>query len=79
MLNNLRVRRYKTDKTQEDLARAMGVRTATINSIENGKTVPNLRLAMRLSRYFNVTVNELFAWEPEDELVKPEDDNPGIS
>jgi len=78
MLNTIRVRRYKTEKTQEDLARIMKVRTATINSIENGKTVPNLRVAMRMARFFKVPVDELFIWEAEDELEDDSDDNPGL-
>ena len=74
MVNTISCRRYKIKKKQHDLASAMNVRVGTINSIENGETVPNLRLAMRLARYFNVPVENLFTWEPEDELKGAEDD-----
>ena len=77
MVNTISCRRHKLKKTQLELADAMHVRPATINSIENGRTVPNLRLAVRLARYFNVTVDQLFTWEAEDELYGAEDDKVG--
>ena len=75
MLNTIRVRRYKKKLTQEELGRIINVRTATVNWIENGRSVPNLRIAMRLARFFKVPVEELFIWEPEDEEDDPEDNN----
>ena len=75
MLNTIRVYRYKRALTQEQIARIIGVRTATINTIENGKTVPNLRVAMRLARFFKVPVDQLFIWEGEDE-VRPDEIEP---
>lgn len=38
----------------------MDVSRNTINSIENGRYVPSLPLAMALARYFDASVEEVF-------------------
>ena len=38
----------------------MGVSRQTINSIETGRYVPSLPLAMALARHFESTVEEIF-------------------
>jgi len=45
---------------QETLARAVGVSRQTIISIERGKCVPSVAIALRIARFFGVTVEELF-------------------
>ncbi|MBX3236664.1 MAG: helix-turn-helix domain-containing protein [Nitrospiraceae bacterium] len=42
------------------MARRMGVSRSYITKIEQGKNLPTLALALRLSRYFGCTVNDLF-------------------
>ena len=51
--------------SQADLAEAMGVSRQTINSIETGKYVPSLALALKLARFFGVHVEELFSDEDD--------------
>ena len=46
--------------SQADLAAALGVSRQTINSIETGRYVPSLPLAIALARYFGRTVEEMF-------------------
>lgn len=46
--------------TQEELAAQVGVTRKTINTIENGVYVPSALLAIRLTRYFEIKVEELF-------------------
>ena len=46
--------------SQADLGTAMGVSRQTINSIETGKYLPSLPLAIALSRFFERTVEEVF-------------------
>lgn len=60
-----RVREYRKRKnlTQEDLAREMGVSRQTIISIEKGKYIPSLPLALKLSRFFRCPADEMFAIE----------------
>ena len=66
MKNNLRVERAIKNITQEELARSIGVTRQAINSIELGKYVPSTVLALKLSRYFNKAVNDIFTLEETD-------------
>ncbi len=66
MKNNLKVERAIRDITQEELAKQIGVTRQAINSIELGKYVPSTILALKLSRYFNKSVNEIFFIEEDD-------------
>lgn len=60
MDNNLRVERAIKRISQAQLAEAIGVSRQTIFAIENNKFVPSTELALKLSAYFDKTVNELF-------------------
>jgi putative transcriptional regulator len=66
MKNSLKVERAIRNITQEELAREIGVTRQAINSIELGKFVPSTVLALRLSKYFGKTVNDLFSLEEGD-------------
>lgn len=46
--------------TQADLALAMGVSRQTIISLEQGRYLPSLELAIRLARHFSLPVEQLF-------------------
>jgi putative transcriptional regulator len=46
--------------TQEDLAKSLGVTRQTIISIENGKYVASLQLALKIAKVFNKHVEEIF-------------------
>lgn len=58
--NTLRVQRAIKDITQEELAAAVGVTRKTINTIENAVYTPSTALALRIAKYFGITVEELF-------------------
>jgi putative transcriptional regulator len=66
MKNNLKVERAIKNITQEELAKQIGVTRQAINSIELNKYVPSTILALKLSQYFNKSVNELFSLEESD-------------
>lgn len=51
--------------TQQELADKTGVTRQTIVAIESGKYSPTLELAFRISRVFNVPLDEVFAYEPD--------------
>lgn len=53
----------KGDLTQQELADKVGCSRQTIHSIESGKFVPSVELALRLARELNVKVEELFSLE----------------
>ena len=58
--NDIRDRRGALSLSQAQLAEAMGVSRQTINSIETGRYIPSLPLALALARYFKTTVEEVF-------------------
>jgi putative transcriptional regulator len=66
MKNSLKVERAIKDITQEELAKIIGVSRQAINSIELGKYVPSTILALKLSRYFEKSVNDIFRLEETD-------------
>jgi len=66
MKNNLRVERAIKNITQEELAKQIGVTRQAINSIELNKYVPSTILALKLSKFFNKPVNEIFFLEETD-------------
>ena len=60
MRNDVRLLRTGRDLSQGALAKALGVSRQTINAIETGRYLPSLPLAIRLARFFDTTVEELF-------------------
>ena len=60
MENRLKELRKQKDLTQEELARRLGVTRQTIIAIENDKYDPSLRLAMKMARFFLVSVESIF-------------------
>lgn len=60
MTNRIKELRKQHGYRQEDLAEALNVSRQTIIAIENDKYNPTLELAMKLARYLNTTVEELF-------------------
>jgi putative transcriptional regulator len=58
--NDVKERRLERGLSQAELAKAMRVSRQTINSIETGKYVPSLPLALSLGRFFGVPVEEMF-------------------
>lgn len=63
MKNNVRQYRKEKHITQEELAKTLHVSRQTINAIENEKYAPTLELALKLSLYLDISVNELFTLE----------------
>ncbi|ARV14278.1 helix-turn-helix transcriptional regulator [Polaribacter sp. SA4-12] len=66
MKNTLKVQRAILDLTQDELAKSIGVSRQTINSIEKNRYVPSTVLALKLSKVFNISVNEFFTLEDDD-------------
>lgn len=63
MKNNIKTLRKSKGLRQEDFAKILGVTRQTIIAIENDKYDPSLELAMKISMYFGVTVNDIFSLE----------------
>ena len=60
MKNRLKVLRSEYDYTQADLALKLEVSRQTINAIEKGKFDPSLPLAFKISRLFQMPIEEIF-------------------
>ena len=60
MENDVRERRAQRGLSQAQLAKAVKVSRQTINSIEKGRYIPSLPLALALARYFDTKVEEMF-------------------
>jgi len=58
--------RARAGFTQEELAQEVGVRRETIVFIEQGKYNPSLKLAYKVSRALDSTIEEVFTFEDED-------------
>ena len=52
--------------SQGDLAAELGVSRQTVNSIENGRYLPSLPLALTLARTFDLHVEDIFIADEED-------------
>jgi putative transcriptional regulator len=66
MKNSLKVERAIKNITQEELAKQIGVTRQAINSIELNKYVPSTVLSLKLSHYFEKSVNDIFMLEESD-------------
>ena len=67
MQNKLRHFRFLKDElTQQDLAAKAGVTRQTIIAIEKGTFNPSVKLALKLARILDVSVEELFTLENND-------------
>ena len=63
MKNNLKVLRQNKKISQDELAAILKVSRQTINSIETGKFDPSLKLVIKMTRYFNVELEQIFIFE----------------
>lgn len=52
--------------SQADLGDALGVSRQTINSIENGRYLPSLPLALAIATHFGTSVEAIFIPDKED-------------
>ena len=65
MKNHLKELRQKQNISQDELASLLKVSRQTINSIETGKFDPSLKLVIKMARYFEVSLEQIFIYEEE--------------
>jgi putative transcriptional regulator len=66
--NRIRALRFAADEmTQADLASRLGVTRQTVIAIEQGRYSPTLELAFQIARVFGVGLDDVFAYEPEEQ------------
>ena len=61
MKNRLKVLRAERDWTQARLADELEVSRQTVNAIEKGKFDPSLPLAFKISRLFEMRIEDIFS------------------
>jgi len=66
MQNTIRVERARHQITQAQLAEKVKVSRQTIHAIETGKFVPSTILALKISDFFKVKLEEVFKLEDEE-------------
>ncbi|RLD77612.1 MAG: transcriptional regulator [Bacteroidetes bacterium] len=65
MQNTIRVERARYKITQAQLAEKVAVSRQTIHAIETGKFVPSTVLALKISKFFNVELENIFQLDSE--------------
>ena len=67
MKNKIRHFRFlQNEMTKQHLAQKVGVTRQTIIAIEKGSFNPSVRLALKIAKVFNLSVEELFELEMND-------------
>ena len=66
MKNSIKVERAKINITQEELAQQLQVSRQSVNAIETGKFVPSTILSLKMARFFNISIHDIFQLENND-------------
>lgn len=66
--NRVKELRARLNINQQELAGKVGVSRQTISSIEGGNYNPSIQLALLMAKVFNVSVEEIFYLEEENEI-----------
>lgn len=65
--NEIRKLRFLNgEMTQQELAEKVGVTRQTIIAMEQEKYSPSLELAFRIANVFDVPLEDVFSFDPED-------------
>ena len=65
MKNNIKQLRNEMKISQKDLAESLSVSRQTINAIETGKFDPSLSLTIKITRFFNKSLEQIFIMEKQ--------------
>lgn len=66
MENRIRELREGMGLTQDELSKRLKVSRQTVNSLENGRYDPSIKLAFALAKAFGRTIEEIFIYEGEE-------------
>lgn len=67
MKNRIEELRKQRGIKQEELADRLEVSRQTIGSLENGRYNPSIILAIKIARFFGMSVEEVFIYEEEQQ------------
>ena len=59
-MSNLKEIRTKRNLKQREVAEALGITTSYYGMIEIGTRKPSLSLALKMARYFDLSIEEIF-------------------
>lgn len=63
--NRLKEYRARNSLNQSELGRFVGVSRQTISMIERGDYSPSVALALKIAKYFEVRVEDIFTYEED--------------
>lgn len=66
LYNRLKEYRAKNGINQSEMGRLVGVSRQTISQIERGDYFPSVVLAIKIARYFTVSVEDIFDFKEEE-------------
>jgi len=55
-----RIRELRGDKSQDELAKGLGISKSALAMYERGERVPRDEIKIRIAQYFNKSVQEIF-------------------
>ena len=72
LFNHLKEYRSRLGINQTELGKLAGVSRQTISLIERGDYSPSVTLALKLAKLCQVTVEDIFVYEEDEEERRPE-------
>ncbi len=73
--DTLRFLREKTNKTQEETAKALGIKRSTYSHFENNRNNPDNETLVKMANYFNVSTDYLLGRDTKEDALKTADKN----
>ena len=70
LLNQLKEYRIRLGVNQTEMGKLAGVSRQTISLIERGDYSPSVALALKLAKICNVSVEDIFSYEEDEEDEK---------
>ncbi|HIW50620.1 MAG TPA: helix-turn-helix transcriptional regulator [Candidatus Blautia intestinavium] len=70
LLNQLKEYRIRLGVNQTEMGKLAGVSRQTISLIERGDYSPSVTLALKLAKICNVSVEDIFSYEEDEEDEK---------
>ncbi|MDY3304962.1 MAG: helix-turn-helix transcriptional regulator [Clostridia bacterium] len=67
MKNRIEEIRREKGIRQDELAAALGVSRQTISSLETGRYNPSIILAHKISKFFEMTIEQVFIFDDSEE------------
>ena len=67
MKNRIEQIRKERGILQDEFAKSLGVSRQTISSLENGRYNPSILLAYKIAKFFDMTIEEVFVFEEEQQ------------